>query len=618
MKTKNFFAVVAIMIAFCAAFVMTSCSGYDGTPLEGIDNNETPSKPSKDFATKVVNSWAVTETTVINSVKSEMVAKENGTVKNIEVMLPLTVKFSYEETIRDSKIFTASAVKTGKVENDMETVKDTVFVSDNREVVEEFGATKLNLDVTDMRGFIQMNGTEYELGYVRYDSIVAHPERTKVVFIENVDATVERDSAYMPHTVYGTAITTTGKVKVQKDFVFPFTFRVEGNNNGGDNQPEEPEQPEVKPDTIVFYTIIKKWLDSETWNSYIKIHAVRANGRENDTTYVEHLPFEFLGEAEKYYTTEDASASQYRTFEVKTTKGEFPTAANANGNYVRKISAVTTVKFSKFDSKFTSSHHEAYRYIAGKKEYFVSSEENIAMGTYDRSNSTIENGAKAREKNVFSLNIKFNNETYSRKNTVYVDFTNPTEPEEPEQPTDPEQPEQPEQPVEPETPAEVIPAEWGTITGLREVTRVFNDKTNLWETLALVETSKGYIMVNNFKTILNSSKFVSFAEAYDDKRIVSGAYKNGVCYPALIQVDANGWTSLAEMKNGTVVTVDMSDQRAVTTGIKNFKKDNSAKPTPFVQNDKGSIKVVNGVTTLTVNCFDVDGGFMTSFNISSK
>lgn len=614
MKTKKFSAVIAIMIAFCAAFVMSSCSGYDGTPLEDIDNNETPSKPSKDFATKVVNSWVVTETTVTNSVKSEMVAKENGTVKNIEVMLPLTINFSYEETVRDSKIFTASAVKTGKVENDMETVKDTVFVSDNREVVEEFGATKLNLDVTDMRGFIKMNGTEYELGYVRYDSIIAHPEKTKVVFIENVDATLERDSAYMPHTVYGTAITSTGKVKVQKDFVFPFTFRVEGNNNGG-TEPEEPEEPEAKPDTIVSYTIIKKWLDSETWNSYIKVHAVRANGRENDTTFVEHLPFEFLGEADKYYTTEDASASKYSTFTAKTTEGEFPTEANANGNYVRKISTVTTVKFSKFDSKFTSSHHEAYRYIAGKKEYFVSSEENTTMGTHDRSNSTIENGAKAREKNVFSLNIKFNNETYTRRNTVYVDYTNPTEPEQPEQP---EEPEQPEQPAEPETPAEVIPAEWGTIMGLREVTRVFNDKTNLWETLALVETSKGYIMVKHFKNILSSATFVSFDVAYDDKRIVSGAYKNGVCYPAIISVDAKGWTYLAELKDGTIVPVDMLDHRAVASGIKNFKKDDSAKPTPFVQNDKGSIKVVNGVTTLTVNCFDVDGGFMTSFNISSK
>lgn len=585
-----------IMMVLCVVFV-SACSGYDGTPLEGIDDSG--NTQNKDYSTKVEHNWTISSTTVTDNVKSQMVAKGWNEVKNIEVMLPLTLKLSYEETLREGKSFTTTVVKTGEVDSDQETKKDTVFVTDSRKVVEEFSETKLNLDITDMRGFIKMNDTEYDLGYVRYDSIIAHPERTKVVFIENVDATIERDSAYMPHTVYGTAITTTGKVKIQKEFNFPFTFRTKG-SEGGDEKPEPEPEPEVKPDTIVSYTVIKKWLDSNTWNSYIKIHAVRANGRENDTTFVANLPFEFLGESDKYYTTKDANATSWEGAYPQAQEGKFPAVADANGNYIRKISYTTTVKFSKFDSKFTSSHHEAYRFIAGKKEAFISSVENISMGSYDRTNSTIENGKKDREKNVFSLNIMFNNETYTRSNTVYVDYTIPEKPE------------------EPETPTEVIPAEWGTIKGLRDVTRVFNDKTNLWETLALVETSKGYIMVTNFKTIMSSSKFVSFTEAYEDKRIVSGAYKNGVCYPALINIDNNGWTYLAETKNGTIVTVDMTDQRAVTTGIKNFKKDNSAKPTPFVQNDKGSIKVVNGVTTLTVNCFDVDGGFMTSFNISSK
>ena len=108
---------------------------------------------------------------------------------------------------------------------------------------------------------------------------------------------------------------------------------------------------------------------------------------------------------------------------------------------------------------------------------------------------------------------------------------------------------------------------------------------------------------------------MSFNEVYDDARMTSGAYKNGIVYPAMLNIDGNGWSYLAETKTGVAFAVEMTDQRAVSGGIKNFTKDNTAKPTPSVQYSHKS-ETKNGKKILTVTCFNVDGKLTDVFTIN--
>ena len=59
----------------------------------------------------------------------------------------------------------------------------------------------------------------------------------------------------------------------------------------------------------------------------------------------------------------------------------------------------------------------------------------------------------------------------------------------------------------------------------------------------------------------------------------------------------------------------MTDQRAVTGGIKNFTKDNTAKPTPIVQHN-AEFKTVNGKKILTVTWYNVDDKVTDIFTIN--
>ena len=164
---------------------------------------------------------------------------------------------------------------------------------------------------------------------------------------------------------------------------------------------------------------------------------------------------------------------------------------------------------------------------------------------------------------------------------------------------------------------ETIPSEWGEITGVVGVTRIVETIGNndYWHTCLTLRTTKGQIRVidKNWKTVTNA--FMSFDQIYDDNRMTSGAYRNGTVYPAMVTIDGNGWVYTAETKTGINFAVNMTDQRAVTGGIKNFTKDNTAKPTPIIQHN-AEFKTVNGKKILTVTCYNVDDKVTDIFTIN--
>ena len=183
----------------------------------------------------------------------------------------------------------------------------------------------------------------------------------------------------------------------------------------------------------------------------------------------------------------------------------------------------------------------------------------------------------------------------------------------------PETPEEPNEPSDPTvTPDEnTIPSEWGEITGVMGVTRICEMIGNApkWHTCLTIRTTKGQLRIIDKAWKNVTSAFMSFNEVYDDNRMLSGAYRNGTVYPALVSVDATGWTYVAETKTGIEFSVEMWDHLAVSSGIKNFTKDNTAKPSPYVQH-KAELKTVNGKKVLTVTCYNVDDKVTDVFTIN--
>lgn len=621
MKNLKNFAAAAIMMVLCAALsVLTSCSGSD----MDMDERQEPIKPevsTKVDDTYINHNWNEGKNSFVDEATSVTKYTDLGQQKSFEIELPATISWSVEEVLRASKTFNAAEVTLGEEVEDIvdeKSLRDTLIFSHDRVITEKFAETSIEMNTRWLNGHVFIAGEKSQLAYVSIDSIKAMPEQTIVKFIEMADEAnkIERDSFYMPHKAYYTEYSIRGKKNIVKDFTVAGTFLFK-------QESEEPEEP--GKETIEDAEYVNRWFDMDEKKSYMTLNCTWNNGEKEQLTFWVSMPFswEFPKEWSKNVSSEGPSKFVSLVQDANPSMTEFSEVKNTNETngmehgivYRRKISSKTNFKFTDFDEVLSSFHHEAYLKINGKDFQFLSPSESIAQGVHAQ--NTTANGNISTEKNTVKAEITFNQQLFHASGIVNIlreVKQEPTDPEEPETPTDPETPEEPENPT-PDN--ETIPSEWGEITGVVGVTRIVETIGNndYWHTCLTLRTTKGQIRVidKNWKTVTNA--FMSFDQIYDDNRMTSGAYRNGTVYPAMVTIDGNGWVYTAETKTGIAFAVNMTDQRAVTGGIKNFTKDNTAKPTPLVQYNS-EFKTVNGKKILTVTCYNVDDKVTDIFTIN--
>lgn len=622
MKNLKNFAAAAIMMVLCAALSVSfvSCSGSD----MDLNERETPIKPevsTKVDDTYINHDWAEKENSFVDEATSVTKYTDLGQQKSFEIKLPATINWTVEEVLRASKTFNAAEVTLGEEVEDIvdeKSLRDTLVFSHDRVITEKFAETSIEMNTRWLNGHVFIAGEKSQLAYVSIDSVKAMPEQTIVKFIEMADEAnkIERDSFYMPHKAYYTEYSIRGKKNIVKDFTVAGTFLFK-------QESEEPEEP--GKETIEDAEYVNRWFDMDEKKSYMTLNCTWNNGEKEQLTFWVSMPFgwEFPKEWSKNVSSEGPSKFVSLVQDANPSMTEFSEVKNTNETngmehgivYRRKISSKTNFKFTDFDEILSSFHHESYIKINGKDFQFLSPSESIAQGVHAQ--NTTANGNISTEKNTVKAEITFNQQLFHASGIVNIlreVKQEPTDPEEPETPTDPETPEEPENPT-PDN--ETIPSEWGEITGVVGVTRIVETIGNndYWHTCLTLRTTKGQIRVidKNWKTVTNA--FMSFDQIYDDNRMTSGAYRNGTVYPAMVTIDGNGWVYTAETKTGINFAVNMTDQRAVTGGIKNFTKDNTAKPTPIVQHN-AEFKTVNGKKILTVTCYNVDDKVTDIFTIN--
>lgn len=621
MKNLKNFAAAAIMMVLCVALsVLTSCSGSD----MDMDERQEPIKPevsTKVDDTYINHNWNEGKNSFVDEATSVTKYTDLGQQKSFEIELPATINWTVEEVLRASKTFDATEVTLGEEVEDIvdeKSLRDTLVFSHDRVITEKFAETSIEMNTRWLNGHVFIAGEKSQLAYVSIDSVKAMPEQTIVKFIEMADEAnkIERDSFYMPHKAYYTEYSIRGKKNIVKDFTVAGTFLFK-------QESEEPEEP--GKETIEDAEYVNRWFDMDEKKSYMTLNCTWNNGEKEQLTFWVSMPFgwEFPKEWSKNVSSEGPSKFVSLVQDANPSMTEFSEVKNTNETngmehgivYRRKISSKTNFKFTDFDEILSSFHHESYIKINGKDFQFLSPSESIAQGVHAQ--NTTANGNISTEKNTVKAEITFNQQLFHASGIVNIlreVKQEPTDPEEPETPTDPETPEEPENPT-PDN--ETIPSEWGEITGVVGVTRIVETIGNndYWHTCLTLRTTKGQIRVidKNWKTVTNA--FMSFDQIYDDNRMTSGAYRNGTVYPAMVTIDGNGWVYTAETKTGINFAVNMTDQRAVTGGIKNFTKDNTAKPTPLVQYNS-EFKTVNGKKILTVTCYNVDDKVTDIFTIN--
>lgn len=622
MKNLKNFAAAAIMMVLCAALSVSfvSCSGSD----MDMDERQEPIKPevsTKVDDTYINHNWNEGKNSFVDEATSVTKYTDLGQQKSFEIKLPATINWTVEEVLRASKTFNAAEVTLGEEVEDIvdeKSLRDTLVFSHDRVITEKFAETSIEMNTRWLNGHVFIANEKSQLAYVSIDSVKAMPEQTIVKFIEMADEAnkIERDSFYMPHKAYYTEYSIRGKKNIVKDFTVAGTFLFQ-------QAGEEPEEP--GKETIEDAEYVNRWFDMDEKKSYMTLNCTWNNGEKEQLTFWVSMPFgwEFPKEWSKNVSTEGPSKFVSLVQDANPNMTEFTEVKNTNETngmehgivYRRKISSKTNFKFTNFDEILSSFHHESYIKINGKDFQFLSPSESIAQGVHAQ--NTTANGNISTEKNTVKAEITFNQQLFHASGIVNIlreVKQEPTDPEEPETPTDPETPEEPENPT-PDN--ETIPSEWGEITGVVGVTRIVETIGNndYWHTCLTLRTTKGQIRVidKNWKTVTNA--FMSFDQIYDDNRMTSGAYRNGTVYPAMVTIDGNGWVYTAETKTGINFAVNMTDQRAVTGGIKNFTKDNTAKPTPLVQYNS-EFKTVNGKKILTVTCYNVDDKVTDIFTIN--
>lgn len=347
-------------------------------------------------------------------------------------------------------------------------------------------------------------------------------------------------------------------------------------------------------------TILDKTFGTSVDNWTSKIILQKQDG--SIVEFKVNLPFSCDLGGDEYTTTETTDASAFVELVAADTTST-PWTADGNGNYLRKITRTQVVKFSKFTRTLVSSHWEAYRFINGKKEYFETATEKANFNRNDQNVSEIENDNKKyeRESNLVSMALVFNKENFEAKATTFVDRELKSD----------ETPDTPE--VMPDADLNV-----DQIVKVSELTsspeyNASNNKIVKWHTVGLIETTdKYYVYVDG--AITTSWKKTSLAAS---SKYNSAMLDGNNWVPAVISMDTKGWTYTCQYADNSYKTRTVDMNLALSSGIKNFTKNNAAEVSPFVKTIVDT-KTYSGKKFVSVSAYNVDGRMYLAYTVAEK
>lgn len=332
----------------------------------------------------------------------------------------------------------------------------------------------------------------------------------------------------------------------------------------------------------------------------------------NDSLVTRELSFKLGMELQgpSYLVVKDPAATVYNgtTGIPQTSVGDWYLSGNDS---LRNETSVSGFRFSYYQMSVTTTNKVGYTLIGGRWVPYLSA---TLTTTAHRFNSEWETENVVRNDSIFrrerttnEFNVtahwKGGERSFILSKVVIIDhFVKMVEPEEPEVTPTPE-------------PTTVNADFWANqLLKFISGTRVQRENNN-WSDAYLFETTDTYeIVLVNYQTNASDEKYLGVEQKSVSKstspysaKYNGVMYSGGNFYPAVITVDGSGWT-LIGVANGKTLTQTHNDNTAVSTGIKNFTKSNTAKPTPFITtttdpskvNDKLVIKFTGKTSVHTV------------------
>lgn len=304
----------------------------------------------------------------------------------------------------------------------------------------------------------------------------------------------------------------------------------------------------------------------------------------NDSLVTRELSFKLgmLLEGPSYLVVKDPAATVYNgtTGIPQTSVGDWYLSGNDS---LRNETSVSGFRFSYYQMSVTTTNKVGYTLIGGKWVPYLSATLTTTAHRFNsewETENVVRNDSifrRERTTNEFNVTARWKDggqRSFILSKEVVIDhFVKLVEKEE--------------EPVEPET---VNADFWAT--GLKTFvsgTRVYREDNKSWSDAYLFECESSYeIVLVNYKTNAKDEKFINIEQKSVSKstspysaKYNGVMYSGGNFYPAVITVDGSGWT-LIGVANGKTLTQTHNDNTAVSTGIKNFTKSNTAKPTPFI------------------------------------
>jgi len=286
-----------------------------------------------------------------------------------------------------------------------------------------------------------------------------------------------------------------------------------------------------------------------------------------------------------------------------TTYGEW--YDDKQGNKLRKVTLTAEVKTSEFSKTLTMSRREAYCTVDGREHSFKSHNMSATFKSLD----VVETKEVTRNDSIFEQKTyrltfitKFavssqNVRTYEVSATHTVEsFVKLVEKEE----------------KMPNADLYV-----GKLIKATDIVAfpvwVSNDKIQGWSKGSLVEDEKVYHMWVDGR----------FVGSYEKSKL-SGTNYNAVMLdgkdyvPCLCKPDGKeGFYYAVEYADGSYKIQTVDERLAVSSGLKNFTKDNVASQTPYVKTTRES-KTYNGKAWMKLTCYNVDGKPTLSYTVAER
>ena len=291
--------------------------------------------------------------------------------------------------------------------------------------------------------------------------------------------------------------------------------------------------------------------------------------------YIVEVAFEANLGGDKYIITNDATRSTFVSLSGvnNTIYGDWK--ANEENDSIRKVTTTQAYNCNLYSRDLIVENAQAYRMINGKREEFLMPVVVSSFAGHSSDVQQIERNDSIFDRETIkdSVRISFSGRADIKPfcvsaKTVIDHFVKIKEPEVENMP-------------EPtvRTDEDII-----SITD-RTASPIHNGKSFDWYEVSLVKTvSKTYVVVNGGLASVWNNTELAVADW------ISAMYDTvlGKWVPCLLVMDGNGWTYQFQLSDNTERHRTVPMEAAVTTGLKSFVKENTAKQTPFLS--QGSVK----------------------------